>query len=216
MEVANSEPLTEYDHSIIRLGASTDMGLDEDARALWLSRNILPHEYSIRRIIGKWRLPGGLEAEDIIQESYARIARLAAVDQIASPKAYFLQIARSILLMHVRRARLVSIEVIADLEQLQAADEAPSPETRVSDREQLRLLAEAVAKMGEPNRSVFVLRMIQELSHKEIGQRLGLSENAVQKMLARSLHSLALEIGRGGNSDARASTDVDSMRDRQS
>lgn len=192
------------------------MGMDEDARALWLSRNILPHECSLRRIIGKWRLPEGLEAEDVIQESYAKIARLASIDQIASPKAYFLQIARSLLLMHVRRAKLVSIEVIADLERLHTADETPSPETRVSDREQLRLLAHAVARMGEPNRSVFVLRMIQELSHKEIGQRLGLSENAVQKMLARSLNSLALEIGRGGNSDVPASTDVDSMRDRQS
>lgn len=190
------------------------MGVDEDARALWLSRNIIPHECSIRRIIGSWRLPEGLETEDIVQESYAKIASLPTVEQIVSPKAYFLQIARSILLMHVRRARLVSIEVIADLEQLNTADEEPSVETRVSDREQLRLLAEAVARMGEPNRSVFVLRMIQELSHKDIGEKLGLSQNAVQKMLARSLNSLALEIGRGGNGIARASTDSDSKRDR--
>lgn len=189
------------------------MGMDDDARALWLSRNVLPHEDSIRRIIGSWRLPDGLEAEDVIQESYAKIASLASVDQIGSPKAYFLQIARSILLMHVRRAKLVSIEVIADLDQLHAADDAPSPEIRVSDREQLRLLAQAVMRMGEPNRSAFVLRMIQELSHKEIGQQLGLSENAVQKMLARSLNSLALEIGRGGNGTACASTDSVSKRD---
>jgi len=190
--------------------------VDGDARTLWLSRNIVPHEGSIRRIVGSWRLPEGLEAEDIVQESYSKIASLPSVEQIVAPKAYFLQIARSILLMHVRRAKLVSIEVIADLEHLHTADEAPSPETCASDREQLRLLAQAVARMGEPNRSVFVLRMIQGISYKDIGQALGLSENAVQKMLARSLASLALEIGRGRNGIARASNDSgDKACDRQ-
>lgn len=191
------------------------MGLNEDARALWLSRHIVVHEGSIRRIISAWRLPEDLEVEDIVQESYSRIASLPSVEQMVAPKAYFLQVARSILLMHVRRAKLVSIEVIADLEQLHLADEAPSPETCVSDREQFQLLAQAVARMGEPNRSVFVLRIIQELSYRGIGERLGLSENAVQKMLARSLASLALKIGRGRSGIARASTDSDRKRDRQ-
>ncbi len=188
----------------------------DDERALWLARHILPHELSIRRIIGRWRLPDGLDAEDVIQESYAKIAALPSVAHIDSPKVYFLQIARSILLMHVRRARLVSIEVIADLEQLNLCDEAPSPEVQVSDREQLRLLADAVAQLGEPHRSVFILRMIHELSHKTIGQTLGLSENAVQKMLARTLHSLAGKIGRGGNEGPHASKHSNSKRDQRS
>jgi RNA polymerase sigma-70 factor (ECF subfamily) len=191
------------------------MGMDEDARSLWLSRHILPHENAIRAVIRSWRLPHGLETEDIVQEAYAKVASLATVDQIVAPKAYFLQIARSIVLMHIRRAKLVAIDMIADLENLDTADETPSPEMRVSDREQLRMLAEAVARMGEPNRSVFVLRMIQELSHKAIGERLGLSENAVQKMLARSLNTLAVEIGRGGKGDPHASTYSEDKRDRQ-
>lgn len=189
------------------------MRVDEDACALWLSRNILPYEQSLRIRISKWRLPQDLSLEDIIQESYARIASLPNVEMISTPRAYFLQVARSVLLMHVRRAKLVSIEVIADLDQLDAADESPSPEVCVSDSQQLRLLAAAVAEMGEPNRSAFVMRMIHELSYKEIGKRLDLSENAVQKMLARSLNALALKIGRGGNRVSRASSRSYSMRD---
>jgi RNA polymerase sigma-70 factor (ECF subfamily) len=192
------------------------MHVDEDARALWLLRHILPHELSIRRIIGKWRLPDGLDPEDIIQESYAKIAGLPSVAHIASPKVYFLQIARSVLLMHVRRAKLVSIDVIADLEQLHICDDMPDPEVHVSDREQLRLLAHAVAQMGEPHRTVFILRMIHELPHKAIGEKLGLSDNAVQKILARTLNSLAGKIGRGGNRGAHASEHSDSKRDQRS
>ncbi|WP_010128043.1 RNA polymerase sigma factor [Sphingomonas sp. KC8] len=189
--------------------------MDEDERALWLSRHILPHELSVRRIIGSWNLPHGLDLEDIIQESYAKIAGLPSVLHISAPKSYFLQIARSILLMHVRRAKLVSIDVIADLEQLHVSDETPSPEEHVSDREQLRLLAQAVAQMDEPHRTVFVLRMIHEWPHKAIGQKLGLSENAVQKILARTLNALAGKIGRGGKGGAQASGHSDNRFDRE-
>lgn len=191
------------------------MDLNDDAKALWLSKNILPNEDNIRRIIASWRLPTDLDTEDIIQESYAKIASLDSLEHISSPRAYFLQVARSILLMHVRRAKLISIEVIADFDQSHAACEAPSQEIVASDRQQLRLLSEAVARMGEPNRSIFVLRLIQELSHREIGEKVGLSENAVQKVLAKTLISLALEIGRVGKAASCASTLLDSKGDRQ-
>lgn len=190
--------------------------MDDDARALWLARHILPHEFAIRKAIRKWHLPDGLEVEDIIQESYAKIAGLPSVAHILTPRAYFIQIARSIVLIHARRAKLVSIEVLADMEQSRISDDAPSPEIHVSDREQLRLLARAVEQMEEPHRTVFTLRMIHDLSHRAIGQKLGLSENAVQKMLARTLNTLAHKIGRGGNRGARASVDSDSKRDQQS
>lgn len=190
--------------------------VDEDERAIWLARHILPHDTSISRIIRSWRLPDGLDAEDIIQECYAKLAALRSVAHIMAPKVYFLQIARSVLLMHVRRARLVSIDVIANLDDLSISDDAPSPELRAADREQLRLLASAVVRMGEPHRTIFTLRMLHDLPYKAIGEQLGMSENAVQKALARTLESLAGALGRDGSAGARASEPSGSKRDRQS
>ena len=184
------------------------MNGDEDSRAFWLSTKVLPHESSIRRIIGSWRLPAELEVEDVIQEAYAKIARLPSVAHILSPRTYFLQTARSVLLMHVRRARLVSIDVLADLAHLSMSEGVLSPEMHVSDREQLKALADAVTQMEEPSRSMFILRMVHDLSHKAIGQQIGLSENAVQKMLARALCSLAEKIGRSGPGSDQAPQDA--------
>lgn len=168
----------------------------EDERTLWISRNILPHEIALRQIIRKWRLPFSLDTDDIIQESYAKIAGLRSVSDIISPRSYLFQVARSIFLMHIRRAKLVPIEYAADLEYTLSTGNDLSPEMEASDREQLRHLAHAVAQLPEPGRTAFVMRFINELSHQRIGLRLGLSENAVQKMLAKTLNRLAHQIGR--------------------
>jgi RNA polymerase sigma-70 factor (ECF subfamily) len=175
-------------------------------RALWLARHVLPHEPALRRYLAAWRLPAGLDLEDVVQEAYARLASLESVADIREPGHYLFQVARSIILAHVRRSRVVSISSVADLEQMEIASDAPTPEVEVSDREQLHQLAVAVAELPEPSRSAFVLRVIHELPHREIGLRLGLSENAVQKMIARSIKFLMNRIGRGGNGARHAST----------
>lgn len=177
----------------------------DDERANWLARYILPHESSITKIIKSWRLTDGIEAEDIVQECYAKLAALPSVSHIHSAKAYFLQTARSIFLMHIRRARLVSIDAVTDLEKLSIPLDEPSPEIRASDREQLRLLAQAVSDLEEPHRIIFTLRMLQSMSYKQISLKIGMSENAVQKALARSLQSLSRQLGRGGNQSGYAS-----------
>jgi len=181
--------------------------IDLDDRARWLASSIIPHEERIRRSISAWRLPAELEVDDILQEAYAKLSSLASVAQISSPVAYFLQVSRSIFLMHVRRAKLVQIDVMADLEHMQIAADEPGPEASVSDSQQLRILADAVAALPEPNRTIFKLRMVDEMQLKSIGAALGMSENAVQKMLARSLKLLATALARGGKPRCRASMD---------
>ncbi|MEJ7936152.1 sigma-70 family RNA polymerase sigma factor, partial [Sphingobium sp. AN558] len=85
-----------------------------------------------------------------------------------------------------------------------AADE-PSPEVQVSDREQLHLLAIAVSELPESWRRAFLLRMIDELPYRDIGERLGISDNAVQKLIAKSLGRLITGLGRSVNAGAGAS-----------
>jgi len=174
-------------------------------RAQWLARHVLPHEPALRRHLGAWRLPVGLEAEDVVQEAYARLAGLESVADIREPGHYLFQVARSIILGHLRRSRVVSISSVADLDQMEIAAGAPTPDVEVSDQEQLRQLAVAVAELPEPSRTAFVLRVIHELSHREIGLRLGLTDNAVQKSVARSLRILMDRLGRGGNEGRQAS-----------
>jgi RNA polymerase sigma factor (sigma-70 family) len=176
-----------------------------EERALWLARHVLPHEPALRAQLGRWRLPGDLEPDDIVQEAYARFAGMASVAEILNPRAYLFGIARTLLLMHIRRAKVISIRSADDGELASIAGDDPTPEAQASDREQLHLLALAVAEMPEPGRRAFLLRTVDELSYREIGDRLGLSDNAVQKSVTKSLLRLMARFGRGGKVAVEAS-----------
>jgi RNA polymerase sigma-70 factor (ECF subfamily) len=107
--------------------------------------------------------------------------------------------------MHIRRSRVVSIRTVDDLETFDMPADEPSPEEQASDREQLHLLAMAIADLPDPGRKAFILRTTEELSHREIGERLGMSGNAVQKSLSKTIQMLGDLLGRGVNAKPRAS-----------
>jgi RNA polymerase sigma factor (sigma-70 family) len=181
------------------------MGVTEE-RALWIARNVLPHEPALRAQIMRWRLPDDLEADDVVQEAYSKFASVDSVDDVRNAKNYLFMIAHNIIVSHVRHSRVVSIRAVDNLEGLGVAADEPSPESQVSDREQLQLLAVAVSDLPEPARTAFLMRVVDELPHRTIGARLGMSDNAVQKNIAKSIVLLLARLGRGGNPEGGASS----------
>ena len=188
------------------------MSTSDSPRSHWIARQVLPNEPALRRYLARQRLPAGLDADDVVQEVYGRLAEMESVDLVRDPLPFMLGMARNILLMQYRRSRIVSIRSAEDKGAIDFAADDPSPEQVATDREQLHLLAIAVARIKEPWRSAFLLRVMDELSHAEIGRRLGMSENAVQKSHAKTLSKLMTMLGRGGNSAARATGKLDSPR----
>lgn len=189
-----------------RSGVGSDFDFTDD-RALWLSRFILPHEPALRSQLSRWRMPDDLEIDDVIQEAYAKLTMLDDVASIVNPRAYFFQIARSIVWMHVRRSRIVSIQAVERIDELAVASDEPGPDVQVSDRQQLHLLAGLIANLPPTNRAAMTLRLVHDLSHREIGAKLGMSPNAVQKSLAKGLAMFIQILGRGGNNSCQSSTE---------
>lgn len=75
------------------------------------------------------------------------------------------------------------------------ADTVSSPSVRAAHREQAVLIADALARLPEDYREVFVLRQLEHVSVEEIAIRLGRSANAVRKLWTRSLLAIRKEIG---------------------
>ena len=118
-------------------------------RAQWLSTWVLPHEQSLRRWLEQKHMRG-VDVDDVIQETYVTLSRLESVAGIRNPKAYVYQTARSLALVCLRRARVLSIQPIADIDGI-VGEGIASPEQIVADRQELTQAAAALA--GLPDRA---------------------------------------------------------------
>lgn len=154
--------------------------------ARWFEQEILAHERDLRAYL-RGRFPTLPDVDDLVQETYARILRARAVGRASLTRAYLFVIARNAALDQLRRKRPVSLEGIAEIEQLAVVEERPDAAEATSHEQELALLAEAVATLPGRCREIFILRRYQDLSHKEIAQRLGIAENTVNAQLVTGM-----------------------------
>jgi RNA polymerase sigma-70 factor (ECF subfamily) len=175
-----------------------------DERALWLGRNVLPHEAALRAWLRRRRLQG-LEVDDIIQETYSRLVAADSVAHVVDAKSYAFQIASSVVIDHLRRMKVVSIASVPDLETIEIRSEEPSPERQAIDRAELHRLAAAIAAMPTRVREVFTLRRIDGLSQREVAEKMGISESTVEKHMSRGFLIMLDLFGYGGNASSRPS-----------
>lgn len=159
-----------------------------EGRAQWLAANVLPHERALRAWLGP-RAAGG-EVDDIVQETYAILAALPSVAQIHNVRAYMFQVAQTVVLQRLRRAAIVRIDAVEEIEALRISNDEPSPEQLVSDRQELRQVAMLIAALPPKCREAFLLRKVDGLSQREIAQRMGVSEGTVEKHIAKGVRLL--------------------------
>jgi len=181
-----------------------------DERARWLGRFILPLEPALRAWLAR-RWIGGLEVDDVIQEAYAKLIVMPSVEMIRDPKPYLFQIAKSVIATQLRGRKVVTIGV-SDLDILDIAGDDPSAEVQLLDREELRRLAEAIAALPEPTRTIFRLRRIDQLPQRTIALQLRMPESTVEKHISRAFLHMSELFGRGGKHRVSASRKRDEFK----
>lgn len=162
------------------------MGQFRDEIVAWIGCNIVPHEADLRSWLRRTSSTED-EISDVIQDAYLCIARLDSVAHIRNPRAYFFQAAKNAVLDRVRHERIVRIERLGDISQLDIADSTPGPERRVAARLELERVRRLIDDLPDRCREIFELRRIHGVPQKEIAARLGLSQNVVEAQAARGL-----------------------------
>lgn len=180
-------------------------GKSERERVRWLGYEILPHEQDVRAWLRR-SLVTSNDVDDVIQESYCRLANLKAVEQIESPRAYFFQTARSVVLEQMRRARIVRIDAVTEIDALRIEWDEPSPERIAGGRKELERVMKIVATLPERSRRIFEMRRVLGLSQKEIARQLGVSENVVENEAARGLKAVLAGLAKADANVAPSST----------
>ena len=142
----------------------------------------------LRRYFERRRLQG-LDAEDAVQEVFAKLAQRAGVAEIEKLDAYLFETAANVATDHFRRAvtRRAQAHDLYD-DGLHAPHDF-SPERVLEGREALSLLLKSLNELPERTRDIFVLARLEHLKHAEIAKRIGISVSAVEKhVLKAALH----------------------------
>ncbi|MCD9027722.1 RNA polymerase sigma factor [Luteimonas sp. BDR2-5] len=193
------------DQGLVRSGKRRTP-LAAPACVIWFSEHILPHEPGLRRWLARRCTTPGLDVEDIIQESYALLAARPRVDDIGNPRAYLYQTAHSLILRDIRRSRIVPILAMEDLGPVEFADASAAPEQAIEERDMLENVTRVIEAMPEKTRKAFSLRRIHDVPQREIARRMGISEKAVEKLIARGIRWIARWLAtEGGERPARVS-----------
>lgn len=128
------------------------------------------------------------DADDLVQESFARFAGMQAKSPgkvVDCPEAYLTTIAANLLRDRARVAarRSTASHIPADEVPLIGSDAVAALEAR----DHLERLQASLAKLSPKSRLVFLAHRRDGISYKEIAKREGLSEKSVQKRMSKAI-----------------------------
>lgn len=157
----------------------------------WFKAVILPHEAALR---GRMRrvMRQSVDVEDVVAEVLTRAYATAQFDRITSGRSYLFQIARNLLIDEARRAKIVTMDEISDLN---LVADTLSAERMLQARDQLRRLEAIIDTLPPQCRRAFVLRRVHDRSVKEIALDMGLSVFTVDKHIARATLKIMQALG---------------------
>jgi RNA polymerase sigma-70 factor (ECF subfamily) len=163
--------------------------MDYEARrklVAWVAERVMPHERKVRAWLARSRMSKE-DIDDAIQEAYCRLSALDGFEAIDRPDGYFFSIARNLVAAQMRRARIVTIESVAEIEALSPFDEAPSQERNALARIELARIQEIVTTLPDRCRQIFHMRKIEGLPQREIAERLGVKLSVVENDAAKAV-----------------------------
>ena len=170
----------------------------EESLETWFKREILPQEAAFLRYLFRvW--PKRDEITDLRQEVYARVFESARTSRPQMPRAFLFATARNLMADRVRRARVVSIEAVGDIDELNVLVEDITPEHQAIARQELKRLAWAFDRLPPKCREVIWLRRVQEMSQKEVAKHLRVRETTIEKHVSRAVRLLAQFMLAGNN-----------------
>lgn len=152
----------------------------------WFAAEVAPHETALRAYL--CRLAGPADIDDLVQETFARVLRARERGPIGHARGLLFTVARNAARDLARRRAAADTFPLAEIDDSRVFDDAPGIAETVSRRQETDLLELAIASLPPRCREILLLRKFENLSHREIAQRLGISEHTVEAQLTKALH----------------------------
>lgn len=129
---------------------------------------------------------GSQDSDDLVQDTWLRLASVDSLTELRHPKAFLLRVAMNLAANRHHRRKLG-----------ERAEALVAPLDRVEeDQTGNVLIAQIVLSLPEPLRDVFLLSRLDGLTNAQIGERLGISPKTVEWRMTRALAHCAAQLRR--------------------
>ncbi|MCC4252557.1 sigma-70 family RNA polymerase sigma factor [Sphingobium naphthae] len=135
----------------------------------------------------RWRIRSRDEANDLVQEAFERLTRTFILGRVLDPRAYLRRIVENLLVDRRRRAPAGPHLPIEYAELLPVPAEQSYA---LEAADMIMLFKQAVAALPPRTREVFKLHRLEELSYRDIAERLGISVRTVEWHIAKALQQI--------------------------
>lgn len=136
------------------------------------------------------------EAEELVQEAYARLFALDDWASIVNPHAFTMRIIRNLAIERFRRADVVRLDQSAMLHTLEIADHDPTPDVVAMDRSELNHVVQLMQDMPPRMREALYLRRIEGLPPAQVAEKMNISVSTVETHLVKALRLLVQRLNR--------------------
>ncbi len=165
----------------LQMSSSGEKPIDERAaeRAALLEEMVREHARFVFRVANA-ALRNTHDAEDVVQETFLRVARLVRLEEVREPRAFLARTAWRLAMTHLARRRVSS----PPEENLLIGSSSPLEDVVASSR--MESLHRLIAGLPEKLRAPLLLFSLQELGAKETGEILGIPEATVRTRVLRA------------------------------
>jgi RNA polymerase sigma factor (sigma-70 family) len=186
-----AEPAADEDH---RLVAAVRRGDDRAFEALYGRYQRRIHAYVLGMVKDHGR------AEDVTQEVFvSALRRMRETERPIAFKPWIYEIAKNACIDQFRRSKraeevsLQADEGLAPNDYTRLVGSDPAPHDAVAAKQELNDLCGAFGGLSDTHHEILVLRELEGLSYREIGERMGLTRPAVESTLFRARRRLTEE-----------------------
>lgn len=141
------------------------------------------------------RASSSVDADDLVQEVFVRLAKRSDLDSIERIEGYLFQTAASVLADRYRHDRRQP-EIVESFEETVHGEAVLTPERVLMDRQSLDLVIQGLYALPERTRHIFVLYHFENVRQTEIAARFHMPVSTVEKHMARANKQLLKRLRR--------------------
>jgi len=156
----------------------------------WFRREVLPLERSLTHFVRRnWRVED--DVMDLTHDIYELAYSGAREGLPSATRQYVFTVARNPLINRAKRARIVSFELVADLETLDSGTDLFEAERHLMARDAIRHVQAGFEKLTPRVREILWMRKVEGLNVQETAERLGIGKDAVNHQVMMGMKALA-------------------------